>query len=196
MAARPPSGSRPPVTATSRPDRPPRGATSSGKREPEPDSCSACGLRLTGPSRRRLSLAFETCAVRELNPGSSLGKAMSYHWTNGARRGVVSARAGRLRPTVGTNILARLNPCEVLCAGREPSVHRSVRPCSDTPWLPPWLYPDHLYISDDTVQWQNGAAWSGIDNVMWVVSGEQGKIRHLSVSTRTLLNRLRGVVTT
>jgi hypothetical protein len=28
--------------------------------------------------------AFETCAVRDLNPGSSLGKAMSYHWTNGA----------------------------------------------------------------------------------------------------------------
>jgi hypothetical protein len=28
---------------------------------------------------------FEKCAVRELNPGSSLGKAMSYHWTNGAR---------------------------------------------------------------------------------------------------------------
>lgn len=24
------------------------------------------------------------CAVRELNPGFSLGKAMSYHWTNGA----------------------------------------------------------------------------------------------------------------
>ena len=172
MAVRPPLGSRPPVAATSRPDRPPRGAAPSGTREPESDSCSVCGLRLVGPSRRRLSLAFETCAVRELNPGSSLGKAMSYHWTNGARRSVVPARAGRLHPAIGTNILARLNPCEVLCAGREPSVRRSVRPCSDTPRLLPWLYPNHLYISDDTVQWQNGAAWSGIDNVMRVVSEE------------------------
>src|SRR6056297_2229887 len=30
------------------------------------------------------SVRAERCAVRELNPGSSLGKAMSYHWTNGA----------------------------------------------------------------------------------------------------------------
>ena len=42
--------------------------------------------RLTGfnPLRRCLSLAFGTCAVRELNPGYWLGKPMSYHWTNGA----------------------------------------------------------------------------------------------------------------
>lgn len=57
----------------------------------EADGFASHGRRsLSGVSKynvceRRTANDHRECAVRELNPGSSLGKAMSYHWTNGAR---------------------------------------------------------------------------------------------------------------